>query len=53
MGALASQLAVIPLCARRPRLHYRGDLRGASWDSLGRLSIADLWLRPAAPAGGR
>lgn len=53
VGTLASQLAVIPLCARRPRLHHRSDLRGAAYDAVGRLSIADLWLRPPALAGAR
>lgn len=54
IAALESNIPLIPLCTRRPRLHHRANLRGATYDSIGRLSIADIWLRPPAPGrGGR
>lgn len=52
IAALESNIPVIPLCTRRPRLHHRANIRGASYDRIGRLSIADIWLRPPAPGRG-
>ena len=51
--ALASELPVIPLCARRARLHHRTNIRGASYDGIGRLSLADTWIRPPPSPGTR
>lgn len=44
---LTSTLPLIPICVRRPRLHHRINLRGVRYDQLGRLAVADLWLRSA------
>jgi MarR-like DNA-binding transcriptional regulator SgrR of sgrS sRNA len=43
---LRTQLPLLPLCVRSPRLHYRTRLRGVVYDSNGQLALADIWLRP-------
>jgi len=47
VAALRSQLPVIPLCQRRARLHFRNCFRGVTFDSIGRLPLADIWLSPS------
>jgi ABC-type transport system substrate-binding protein len=46
-GAFAKRLPIVPLFDRGIRLHIRRDLRGAWFDTSGRLGVADLfrWRR--------
>ncbi len=51
---LSTQLPVIPLVSRRPRLHHRTYLRGVAYDQLGRLTLADIWRpRSTSSRSGR
>ena len=45
VAALEETRALLPLLRRGPRLHHRPRLRQVAFDRLGRLGVADLWLR--------
>lgn len=53
LATLEARRVVLPLLERGARLNYRPELRGVAYDALGRLQVADLWLRPEGGSGGR
>lgn len=50
---LQTELPLLPLFKQQPRLHHRTHLRGVVYDSIGRLDLANIWIRPRAKSGRR